>query len=68
MRLTPDYACHNAREATKEILFSIFSHLPTTNPRASGQSLTVFIFFHDIYREQGRCMKVYPDNYFFIGP
>ena len=69
MRLTPDYACDNAREApgkkTKEILFSIFSHLPTPNPRASGQSVTVFIFLRalqDIYSEQGRGMKVYPAN------
>ena len=67
---TPDYACDNsrdkAREAprkkTKEILFS---HLPTANPRASGQSITVFIFLralHDIYSEQGSCMKVCTAN------
>lgn len=69
MRLTPDYACDNVREVpgkkTKEILFSIFSHSPTPNPRASGQSITVFIFLralHDIYSAQGRCMKVYPAN------
>ena len=49
----------------KRDIFSIFSHLPTPNHRASGQSITVFIFLralHDIYSEQGRCMKVYPAN------
>ena len=69
MRLTPDYACENAHEAPakkkKRDIFSIFSHLPTPNHRASGQSITVFIFLralHDIYSEQGRCMKVCPAN------
>ena len=68
MRLTPDYACENAHEAPakkkKEIYFLYFLiYLP--NHRASGQSITVFIFLralHDIYSEQGRCMKVHPAN------
>ena len=55
----------SAREKDKRDIFSIFSHLPTPNPRASGQSITVFIFLRallDIYSEHGRCMKVYPAN------
>jgi len=70
MRWTPDYVCENTREAlgkkTKEIYFVCFLiYLPLTLALVVKKSITVFIFLralHDIYSEQGRCMKVYPAN------
>ena len=67
MHWTTDYACENARKApgkkTKEINFLYFLiHLPLTLALAVNKSITVFIFLrtlHDIYSEQGLCMKVY---------